>query len=122
MGHSRPVRERAVRALSARGWSSSRGRASPVPNARELVFATLTESFTFVSGILEADRAAVEGRDTYDETYFAAFFSRVGPVLQQRLADSIRDIESVITAAWIEAGRPAVPLQVTRTPRPVRRQ
>ena len=94
----------------------------PVPNVRELIFSSLLESFTLVPPILAADKAAVAGRDTYDDQYFSLFFAKVRPTLEQRLGDSIRDVDSVITAAWIEAGRPAVPIQAARQARPVKRQ
>jgi hypothetical protein len=93
----------------------------PVPNAREFVFATLTESFTFVQPVLDADRASVAGKDTYDDAYFTLFFSKARPILERRLADSIRDVASIITAAWEQAGRPALPLEAVRVPRPVKR-
>jgi hypothetical protein len=94
----------------------------PVPNARDFIFASLTESFTFVQPILDADKAAAAGKDVYDDAYFRLFFRKTRPILEQRLADSIRDVVSIITAAWVEAGRPAVPLQAPRAPRKVRRQ
>jgi hypothetical protein len=94
----------------------------PVPNAREFVFATLTESFTFVQPLLDADKAAAAGRDVYDDGYFNLFFSKAGPILEKRLADSVRDAVSIITAAWKDAGSPAIPLQAPRTPRKIRRQ
>ena len=93
-----------------------------VPSPREMIFGTLTESYTFVQPLLDADKAAVAGRDVYDEGYYARFFARARPILEGRLADSVRDVVSVITAAWIEAGRPAVPVSVARVPRAVRRQ
>jgi hypothetical protein len=94
----------------------------PVPSARELIFGTLTQSYTFVDPILEADKLAVAGRELYDEGYYTKFFARARPILERQLADSVRDVVSVITAAWVEAGRPAVPLSVKRTPRTVKRQ
>jgi hypothetical protein len=94
----------------------------PVPNARDFVFASLTESFTFVQPILDADKAAAAGKDVYDDAYFRLFFRKTRPILEQRLADSIRDVVSIITAAWVEAGRPAVPLQAPRAVRKVGRQ
>jgi hypothetical protein len=94
----------------------------PVPSAREMIFGTLTESYTFVQPILDADKAAVAGREVYDDGYYARFFAKAGPILEGRLADSVRDVASVIAAAWIEAGRPAVPVSVARVPRAVRRQ
>jgi len=98
------------------------GASAPVASARELIFGSLTESYTFVQPILDADRLAVAGRDVYDDGYYTRFFAKARPILERRLADSVRDVVSVITAAWIEAGRPAVPVSVARVPRTVRRQ
>jgi hypothetical protein len=93
----------------------------PVPNARDFAFASLTESFTFVPAILEADRAAVVGRDTYDDAYFAAFAVKAKPILERRVSDSITATASIIAAAWEAAGRPALALAAPRVPRKVRR-
>ena len=95
---------------------------APVANAREFIFETLTASFPFVQRVLEADKAAIAGRAAYDDTYFTLLFSKAGPILEQRLSDSIAATASLITAAWVEAGRPALPLNPSRTPRPVRRE
>ena len=94
---------------------------TPIANTREFIFETLTASFPLVRPLLDADQAAVAGRDSYDDTYFTLFFSKARPILEQRLSDSISGVASVITAAWVEAGRPALPLDVTLTPRKVRR-
>ncbi len=94
----------------------------PIASTREFIFETLTASFPSVQPLLDADKAAVAGRDSYDDTYFTLFFSKARPILEQRLSDSISGVASVITAAWVEAGRPAVPVDVTRTPRKVRRE
>jgi hypothetical protein len=45
----------------------------------------------------------------------------VKPILEERLADSITAVASAIAAAWEEAGRPALPFEVLRQPRKVRR-
>jgi hypothetical protein len=95
--------------------------AAPVANPQALIFDTLTASFALVQPLLDADKAAVAGRDAYDDEYFAAFFLKAGPVLEKRLSDSITDAASLITAAWVAAGRPALPLDPARTPRRVRR-
>ena len=95
---------------------------SPVAGARAFMFATLTDSFPHVQAILDADKAAVQGREFYDDEYFTRFFGAVKPILERRLSDSITGVASLITAAWIEAGRPALAVDATRTPRPVRRQ
>jgi hypothetical protein len=94
----------------------------PVSSARDFIFDTLTASFPLVQPILDADKAAVAGRDLYDDGYFAMLFEKVKPILEQRIGDSITAVSSVITSAWQQAGKPALPLEEIRTPRKVRRQ
>ncbi len=94
----------------------------PVPSAREFSFRTLTDSFQAVDGILAADRAAAQGRDAYDDEYFAKLFERTRPIMEQRLSGAITGVASVIAAAWEQAGRPALPENPpSRPPRPIQR-
>ena len=94
-----------------------------VENPREFLFASLTSGFPYVQQVLDADKAAVEGRELYDNGYFTMMFSKLQPVLEKRLAESITDAASLITQAWIDAGRPALPVQAPpRPPRTIRRQ
>lgn len=93
-----------------------------VKDPREFMFESLTASFTHVQTVLDADRAAIAGRDVYDDQYFTMFFSNARPVLEKRLADSIVATASLIAAAWIDAGKPPLPLESPRVPRKVRRQ
>jgi hypothetical protein len=93
-----------------------------VTSVRDLAFDSLVTSFSHVQAILDADNAAVAGREIYDDAYFAAFYGKVKPILEQRLAESITAVASAITGAWEQAGRPALPLDPPRVPRKVRRQ
>lgn len=93
----------------------------PVTSARDLMFESLLASFQLVQPVLDADKAAASGRELYDDAYFAALFGKLQPVLEKRLAESITDTASVITAAWVEAGRPAL-RPVSRSPRKISRQ
>jgi hypothetical protein len=93
-----------------------------IGNPREFMFETLVASFPLVQPILDADKSAVEGRDLYDDAYFTIFFGRVRPILEKRLADSIGSVAAIITAAWIDAGRPALPVDAPNPPRKIRRQ
>jgi hypothetical protein len=93
-----------------------------VRSARDLAFDSLVTSFSQVQAVLDADKAAVTGREAYDDVYFASFYGKVKPILERRLADSITAVASAIASAWEQAGRPALPLDYTRPPRPVRRQ
>jgi hypothetical protein len=94
----------------------------PVANPVSMMFDALGTSFSLVQPVLDADKAAIAGRDTYDDTYFTLFFSKAGPVLAQQLSASITDAASLITAAWVQAGRPALPVDAPRMMRKVRRQ
>jgi hypothetical protein len=75
-----------------------------------------------VQAILDADTAAVAGRELYDDEYFAIMFGKLKPLLEERLAASAIAVASAITAAWEDAGKPALPPDQPRTPRNVRRQ
>ena len=95
---------------------------SSVGNPREFAFAALTTSFSLVQPVLDADKTAVGSREFYDDEYFDRFLAAVKPILEKRLSDSIGAIAAFIRDAWVEAGRPAVPVTVTTSPRRVRRQ
>jgi hypothetical protein len=82
----------------------------PVRSARDYVFDTLAASFAHVPAILAADKRAAAGRTEYDDSYFQVFFDEVRPVLELRMSDSATAIASIITAAWVQAGRPVLPV------------
>jgi hypothetical protein len=94
---------------------------SAIGHVRDYVFETLLTGFSLAQPVLDADKAAVGSREMYDDEYFTVFFSRVQPILERRLSESISASASVITAAWIDAGRPALPVEQPRLPRKVRR-
>lgn len=94
----------------------------PIPDAREFIFATLTDSFTFVDPILAADRDAIVGRTLYDDAYFAQLFEKTGPIMEKRISGAITVVASLITQAWTDAGKPALPVEAPpRPPRPIKR-
>ena len=96
--------------------------AAPIANVRDYMFVTLTDSFQHVDAILAADLEAVKGRTLYDDGYFAQMFDKTGPIMDKRLAGAMSGVASLITSAWIEAGRPALPVEAPpRVPRPIRR-
>ena len=96
--------------------------AAPIPNPRDFMFTTLTDSFANVDAILAADLEAIKGRTHYDDGYFAHLFEKTGPIMEKRMSQAITGVASLITSAWIEAGRPALPVEAPpRAPRPIRR-
>lgn len=98
------------------------GVVATIPNAREFMFATLTGSAQHVEAILAADREAVKGRTLYDDGYFAHMYDKTGPIMEKRISGAITGLASLITSAWTDAGKPALPADdPPRTPRPIRR-
>jgi hypothetical protein len=93
-----------------------------VTNPRDFMFDTLLASNRSVKNVIDSDKQAAEGREFYDDAYFAAFANGTLPTLEQRLNDAIAGVASVITGAWEQAGRPALPTgREPRTPRRIRR-
>jgi len=94
---------------------------APVTRPREFMFEVLLASNRLAAGVLEADKKAAEGRELYDDQYFAAFRVLQLPVLERRMNQSISAVAAVIAGAWDQAGRPAVVVDLPRTPRRIRR-
>jgi hypothetical protein len=89
---------------------------APITNPRDASFAVLLASYQLVDPLIKADSEAVAGKDQYDDEYFEKFFTRVQPMLEQRLSESISATAGLIIGAWEQAGKPAVS---TREERPV---
>jgi hypothetical protein len=94
---------------------------TPIKNARDAAFDALLSSYQLVQPLLDADKAAIGDKDTYDDEYFEAFFAKVKPMLEKRLADSITATAAVIAGAWEAAGKPAVKTETPRTVQKVRK-
>lgn len=93
----------------------------PVLNPRDFMFETLLASNRLAPNVLESDTKAVAGREFYDDAYFETFAAGTLPVLEKRLNEAIASVAAMIAGAWENAGRPAVPTELPRTPRRVRR-
>jgi hypothetical protein len=93
----------------------------PVSDPREFMFDVLLASNRLAAGVLAADLKAVAGRQYYDDGYFEIFGKEQLGVMERRLNDSIAAAASVITGAWEQAGRPTIPVEIPRKPRPVNR-
>ncbi|MEP7118201.1 MAG: hypothetical protein ABI880_11505 [Acidobacteriota bacterium] len=89
----------------------------PVLDPRGAMFQILLDSYRLAAPMLAADRAAATGRDYYDDAFYQAFRRAALPTLDQRVADSIASAAAFIAGAWERAGKPAVPLTLTRSSR-----
>lgn len=93
----------------------------PVTNPRDFIFETLLASNRAAANVLASDKKATEGRELYDDAYFDAFAAGTLPVLEKRLNESIAAVAAMITGAWEQAGKPAIPTEAPRTPRRIPR-
>jgi len=105
----------------------SRLRVTPPPpksitNARDAAFDALLTGYKLVDPILKADTEAIGAKEAYDDEYFERFFTRVQPILEQRLGESITATAGVIIGAWELAGRPPLATAGARPLEKVRRR
>lgn len=93
----------------------------PVMHPRDFIFDTLIAGSRLVPEVLAADKAAIEGREFYDDGYFEAFYGKAEPVVERRINEAIGGVAAVITGAWKKAGSPVLPLDDVRPPSRIRR-
>lgn len=92
---------------------------APVTDPRGEMFRILLDSNRLAEKVFAADKAAAAGREYYDDGFFAAFKAGAFPIVDQRVADSIAATAAFITGAWERAGKPTVPVTLSRPPRRV---
>jgi hypothetical protein len=81
---------------------------SAILNARDAAFDALLSSYKLVDAILKADEEAKQGKDTYDDEYFERLFTKVRPILEERLGEAMTVTAGLIIGAWEQAGQPAL--------------
>jgi hypothetical protein len=89
-----------------------------IASPRDAAFDALLASHEFVAPLLAADKEALGSRDAYDDAYFEAFFLKVKPILEERLATAITATAAIVVSAWEQAGKPELK---NGAPRPVQR-
>lgn len=94
---------------------------APIADMRSYMFDVLQSSYPHMETILAADKAAVAGRDEYDDEYFALMDKATRPIVEQRLSAAISAVASAIVGAWEAGGRPVLPLDPPKENRKVRR-
>lgn len=97
------------------------GTPKAITNARDAAFEALLAGYKLVDPVLQADNDAKAGRESYDDEYFAKFFAKVQPILEQRLSESIAATAGVIIGAWQQAGKPKLSIRDARPVQKIRR-
>lgn len=93
----------------------------PVADARSFMWKVLEESFPHAEIILASDKRAVEGREFYDDGYFAKLDADTRSIVELRVSAAISAVAGAIAGAWDAGGKPALPLEPKREPRRINR-
>ena len=94
---------------------------APVMAPKDFIFEKLTEGNRMVASVLAADKAAIVGREFYDDAYYEAFFAKAKPVVERRISEAVGGVAAIIAGAWQTAGKPVLPIDEMRTPARIRR-
>jgi hypothetical protein len=74
-------------------------------------FDSCMSAHSWIENVLLADRRARAGLSDYTDEYYDHFYNLAGPLVIQQLTDAATDVGSYWLTAWINAGRPQLPLQ-----------
>jgi hypothetical protein len=74
-------------------------------------FDSCMSAHAWVENILLADRRAREGLSDYTDEYYDRFYNLTGAILIRQLSDAATDVGSYWLTAWVNAGRPQLPLR-----------
>lgn len=73
---------------------------TPIRQPRDHVFDALVAGARLTPTVLEADRRAKQGRASYDDAYYDAFFAAARGTLERRLNEAIAAAAATIAGAW----------------------
>ncbi len=117
--HSRFETQLIMRNLGAWKWTPQPVR--EIKDFRAYMFEVIVDSQQLVAGLLAADLKAAEGREFYDDGYFAVLMKEAGPLAERRMNEAATAVASAAYSAWVAAGRPAIPAEGERAPARIRR-
>lgn len=82
-----------------------------VTDVRSTIFRNLYHNHSYVSTLLQADSTAYgQAGQQYDETYYESLWKETGLFTTRLLQESSRTLASFIYSAWLEAGKPEIPI------------
>lgn len=82
-----------------------------VTDVKSTIFRNLYNNHSYVSTLLQADSMAYgKAGQQYDETYYESLWKETGLFTTRLLQESSRTLASFIYSAWLEAGKPEIPI------------
>ncbi len=117
--HSRFETQMVMR--NAQAWKWTPEPVTHITDFKAFMFQTIIDSQQLVETVLAADLKATEGREFYDDAYFAMLLKGAGPVAERRMNQAATAVASAVYSAWIDAGKPALPVGGQFPPARIRR-
>ena len=86
--------------------------AKRINQVKPLVFNYLYHNYQYMAPLLEADKKAYqEANQQYNDTYYASLWKDTGKLTTRLLSEASQELACLIYSAWIEAGKPQIPMQ-----------
>jgi hypothetical protein len=82
-----------------------------IDDPTEYAFQICLEAHSRVEQVLLADRKSLEGLHAYGDDYFDRFYTQIGSTAMQELSRAGQDAGSYWYTAWLNAGRPELPVR-----------
>lgn len=89
-----------------------KGHAKRVHDVQATVFDYLYKNYAYTTPLLQADREAyLQARLQYDDVFYACLWKDTHVFTTRLLSQASQTLASFIYSAWIEAGKPELPVQ-----------
>jgi hypothetical protein len=94
------------------GIELKKGHAKRINQVKPAVFNYLYHNYEYMASLLEADKQAYAQADhQYNDTYYASLWKDTGKFTTRLISEASQNLASLIYSAWIEAGKPQIPVQ-----------
>jgi len=87
-----------------------RGTAGAIESPVLFLFNEMREQYALVARILEADTAALHGLKGEGKDYWEELDRRAGPIAERQMSAAATSVASFWYTAWLDAGKPPLPL------------
>lgn len=93
------------------GVKLKKAHAKRINQVKPAVFNYLYHNYQYMATLLEADKKAFQlANHQYNDTYYASLWKDTGKFTTVLLSEASQNLASLIYSAWIEAGRPQIPI------------
>lgn len=93
------------------GIELKKAHAKRINQVKPMVFNYLYHNHEYMAPLLEADKKAYLGANhQYNDAYYASLWKDTGAFTTRLLSEASQDLASLIYSAWIDAGKPQIPI------------